>query len=1432
MKAKIRSHKFTVLLLLCAVVMATVAAVCLTVMTSAATAAKFPVSVGGLTSGKEMCFYTVTKSGELNATYVKAADSSGTTPDAKWESFKQTYSQSEIVGIAYYDRDSGTLYIRGRVAAYNIVGVDYNATKLIVVVDGDTNLLYGFYNEYPNGATSAGLTDLSIVFRNSSNLTITRNIIDSTSGAYRGGILDIGRFDKYEGGSEKPKGSDFGTLALSGTGKLTIDAEANRDISSGIRADRIIMTDNVSLNIIMNTRDRDELESAITCSEFYVDTTGSVYIDCSRYDVEPYHGNLVFTPMDLSKAGSLSQFGFKLINAESVTFKIGKRLNIYNGSYPLQDPYDVFSKAYSSSNGWKVTETKGDNRLFTLEIKRDTSSFVKANIQVGQSAPITNISFADMPTIQVEAGKSVSLTAESVMPDWMSALYRGKRIKRLEELKADGYAETYFRIYAGDSLSESKRVSNYYVDYTDWNAPTLTYKITGFKPEAGRSYIVYCTFPIVRAYDNKPIATASVVIRLKAVEKKDTEIKAITLTGPELVAGDKNGPMMSKAGSDNGYIITGQSSWNLGSGAEAGKTYSTTVTLKALDGYVFPLKGSDIRFSLKLGDTYVTSLSYYTMATDRKSMTVIVRGTAKHVHKWETKPVTGSDGSGTTHAEFCTVAGCDAKRNTAPHTFGAAKVDGNWNVYTCTACGYVTKVAKSSVIDSIYIKVPTPKAGQNTGTAKDWITLDAKNASNCTVKSVKWTKGELDAVSGAAFVGNFEAGSSYSITVTLEAVSGKTFDKTKQWSFFLWGASKQSSKCVVSDDGKTITQSLCFAVLTPVDVTVTLKEVGADGTLTVPVFDTGKVSYALLGVKIGNDSYFYDYTSRTWSAGGPPKLGKGESAVLALGLFGFNNQTECIAKLAGTSGIKYLDSAYTDEMYVYATYTRPDIDETVIVGVDLTVTAPEHGKTPANKATAPAGAHYTVGAVSWSPSDAAFGAKAYTVSIAVTPNSGYSFADACTFNVNGCAATYKNGKVSYTFPALAAPHTHTYGAWTKLNDESHFCQCTGCDESLVVSAHTFGAWINDGTTGKHYRECSMCHHKVYAAHTPDRAVATEKYPVKCTDCGYEISPVVKHVHEYTGWTSVDDNSHAHVCLTCGTVSDTAKHTYGAWANDDARGEHYHECSVCKHKAYAKHTPDRTAATETDPVKCTACGKVISPALGHTHKPGEWTSLDDASHIRKCTGCGATVETVAHTFGVWTNDDAKSAHYHECTVCHHKVYESHTPDRASATETEPVKCTVCGGVITPATGHIHKADTTKFESDENSHWNKCTGCGEKMNSAAHTFAWRTDKEATETESGSKHEECTTCGYKKASVEIPAFGTETEPVESETTAGPAKTDEPEKTVAPEATTKPDETGVVPAPEKGGSMIIWIILAVIAVAAVAAGVIIYLRKKKSAK
>ena len=84
-------------------------------------------------------------------------------------------------------------------------------------------------------------------------------------------------------------------------------------------------------------------------------------------------------------------------------------------------------------------------------------------------------------------------------------------------------------------------------------------------------------------------------------------------------------------------------------------------------------------------------------------------------------------------------------------------------------------------------------------------------------------------------------------------------------------------------------------------------------------------------------------------------------------------------------------------------------------------------------------------------------------------------------------------------------------------------------------------------------------------------------------------------------------------------------------------------------------------------------------------------------------------------------------------------------------------------VTPtAASHTHSYGTD-WKYDETNHRHECA-CGDKADTAAHTFKWVTDKEATATEKGSKHEECSVCGYKKAAVEIPANGSATHPTDS--------------------------------------------------------------------
>ena len=121
---------------------------------------------------------------------------------------------------------------------------------------------------------------------------------------------------------------------------------------------------------------------------------------------------------------------------------------------------------------------------------------------------------------------------------------------------------------------------------------------------------------------------------------------------------------------------------------------------------------------------------------------------------------------------------------------------------------------------------------------------------------------------------------------------------------------------------------------------------------------------------------------------------------------------------------------------------------------------------------------------------------------------------------------------------------------------------------------------------------------------------------------------------------------------------------------------------------------------------------------------------------------------------WQSDSTR--HWHDCS-CGTKVdVAPHTPDRSEATETEAVKCTVCGYIITPALGHTTHTAGEEWLSDDTNHWHKCTGCNEKLGVAAHTYgAWTVTVQPQAGVAGEKERICSVCGYKQVG-SIPATG----------------------------------------------------------------------------
>ena len=81
-------------------------------------------------------------------------------------------------------------------------------------------------------------------------------------------------------------------------------------------------------------------------------------------------------------------------------------------------------------------------------------------------------------------------------------------------------------------------------------------------------------------------------------------------------------------------------------------------------------------------------------------------------------------------------------------------------------------------------------------------------------------------------------------------------------------------------------------------------------------------------------------------------------------------------------------------------------------------------------------------------------------------------------------AAYADGKVSYTFPALTAPHEHNYTdqPWQYLDPGSHYQACKEGDGGLNIQAHTFGTWAKHDENS-HKATCSKCKYEKTENHS-------------------------------------------------------------------------------------------------------------------------------------------------------------------------------------------------------------------------------------------------------------------------------------------------------------------------------------------------------------
>lgn len=186
-------------------------------------------------------------------------------------------------------------------------------------------------------------------------------------------------------------------------------------------------------------------------------------------------------------------------------------------------------------------------------------------------------------------------------------------------------------------------------------------------------------------------------------------------------------------------------------------------------------------------------------------------------------------------------------------------------------------------------------------------------------------------------------------------------------------------------------------------------------------------------------------------------------------------------------------------------------------------------------------------------------------------------------------------------------------------------------------------------------------------------------------------------YHFTGWAKTGEGDFANNAatstdFTVSTTNVTIQSNYElhsangeAWQSDSTR--HWHDCSCGTKVDVAPHTPDRSEATETEAVKCTVCGYIITPALGHdTHAPDAEWHFDATKHWHNCTGCSQKLDERAHAFGDWTitvkpEVGVAGEKERECSVC---GFKENAPVEALGDEQpggeQPEKTGLSGGAI--------------------------------------------------------------------------------------------------------------------------------------------------------
>lgn len=343
---------------------------------------------------------------------------------------------------------------------------------------------------------------------------------------------------------------------------------------------------------------------------------------------------------------------------------------------------------------------------------------------------------------------------------------------------------------------------------------------------------------------------------------------------------------------------------------------------------------------------------------------------------------------------------------------------------------------------------------------------------------------------------------------------------------------------------------------------------------------------------------------------------------------------------------------------------------------------------------------------------------------------------------------------------------------TKAGVKTFTCDRCGDTRTEMTPAlgHSYGAWVET--------KPATCTEEGEKTCTCTRCGDTKKEPIALLPHSWDDGVVT------TEPTCKAEGVKTYTCMVCGTTQtepvDRVPHTIAI-------------------DAAVEPTCEGTGLTEGS--HCSVCGEILTvqeiiPAKGHSWNEGavttEPTCTKDGVKLLTCKVCGATrtevIEAAGHSFGAWETITSptctdQGSQKRTCEKCGYTETQNinatgHTWESEFTIDKEPtctvegsksIHCSKCDAVkdaqVIPALGHSWDEGKVTKEATCTETGQKiytCTVCKdtyvETIPLAAHTLQWITDKAATETEEGSRHEECSVCGWIGKTETIPALGSE--------------------------------------------------------------------------